>query len=867
MSKFSNSKNSSKNKNYHSKNNKKSQKQSTNYRSEGGSGPRTSGSGSFKPQTVTGMIKRHADGFGFLIVDNNELEDVFVPAQAMNTAMTNDKVSVRVEQERDGRYRGEIVKINERSQKKVAGKYFDLNAEFGIVKDEGKGWGQDLKILKADSQSAKNGQLVVALVKTFPDQGIFQGEISEIIGDPESALNDVKRVIINQNIPDEFSAATLEEAKQFNKNPSEKDFAGRRDLRKFDLITIDGATAKDFDDAVFTEMKDNGFHLIVAIADVSHYVQPNTSIDREAYERGTSVYFPNFVVPMLPEALSNGLCSLNPHVPRLALVADMHFDFNGEMKNSEFYEAVIESKARVTYGEAQQLIDDETSMPKLAHVKDTILRSRDLAKLLMALRFKNGSLDLEVPETELVIDGTGEPIDVIRSERLFAHRLIEELMLAANVAVAKFLTNKQVAALYRIHESPDPLKIAILQKHLEHFGSTFQLGDHQLQKRLTKALQEFENKTEASVVHILTLRSMSQAKYTTENIGHFGLGFQDYTHFTSPIRRYPDLIVHRLVKSQIGVPGYRQTADDDLQTAGTWLSACEQRSAKAERQIQSIKKSRFMRKHLGEEFDGVVSSITKFGMFVLLKVFNVDGLVRLENLGSGKWIFDEENLRLVNKGSGFAYKLGDSIKVSVSAVDVENGQINFELVGKIQAEKLAPNLQGKPGQKFAYTNPPSKSFQRRNENSNQGSGFRGKKQADEEPKSFRKKNSFRKDFVKKDQEQSQKSPLQRKGFTTTSPKATDQRFDYRPEPKADSAEPGANKQPVIKPRYSSLSDYLDKNQGTRNEKTSAKKPTKKHSSGSATNREDSKKRSTTADDSSGVRKARPEKSYRKNKPR
>lgn len=856
MSKFRISKSSSKNKNFQSKNNKDAQKP-TSKQKPGGSFGQSDGSATsrFKPRVVTGMIKRHPDGFGFLIVDNNELEDVFVPAQAMNTAMTNDKVSVRVEQERDGRFRGEIIKVNERSQKRVAGKYFELNTEFGFVKDEGKGWGQDLKIPKAKSLTAKNGQLVVAQVKTFPDQGVFEGEIIDIIGDPESALNDVKRVIINQNIPDEFSAATLAEAEKFQDNPTEKDFAGRRDLRKLDLITIDGATAKDFDDAVYTEMIDNGFHLIVAIADVSHYVQPNTSIDKEAYERGTSVYFPNFVVPMLPEALSNGLCSLNPHLPRLALVADMHFDFTGEMKTSDFYEAVIESKARVTYGEAQQVIDDEDSIPKLAPVKETIFRCRDLAKLLMALRFKNGSLDLEVPETELVIDGTGEPIDVIRSERLFAHRLIEELMLAANVAVAKFLTNKHVAALYRIHESPDPLKIAILQKHLAQFGSTFQLGEQQLQKKLTKALQEFENKTEASVVHILTLRSMSQAKYTTENIGHFGLGFQDYTHFTSPIRRYPDLIVHRLVKSQIGVPGYALTAEDDLKTAGTWLSACEQRSAKAERQIQSIKKSRFMRKHLGEEFEGVVSSITKFGMFVLLKAFNVDGLVRLENLGLGKWIYDEENLRLVNKGSGFAYKLGDPIKVSVSAVDVENGQINFELVGVVQGKQ----------QKFAYTNAPKKPFKDRvDNNNNQRADFRGKKSKDSSQKDDRRP---QKSAGLPTANNTVNTKVKRTGYTSTSATIPARQFDYRPKQQAEEPEQTAGKQQVIKPRYSSLSDYLDKNQGTRNEKTSAKKSTAKYTSGSTSNREDSKKRSSSADDSGGLRKARPEKSYRKNKPR
>lgn len=827
------------------------------------------GGGSFKPQVVSGIIKRHADGFGFLVVDKNEIEDVFVPASGMNTAMTNDKVTVRVEQERDGRYRGEIIRINERSQKKVAGRYFDLNSEYGYVKDEGKGWGQDLKIPKHLTKSAKAGQLVAAMVKKFPDEGDFLGEVVEIIGDPQSALNDIKRVIINQNIPDQFSPATLDEAEKFDTNPSEADFRGRRDLRKLDLITIDGATAKDFDDAVYTEMKDNGFHLIVAIADVSHYVQPGTAIDKDAYERGTSVYFPNFVVPMLPEALSNGLCSLNPHVPRLALVADMHFDFTGEMMNSEFYEAVIESKARVTYGEAQQLIDDEISMPKLNHVKKTILTCKDLAKLLMALRFKNGSLDLEVPETELVIDGAGEPIDVIRSERLFAHRLIEELMLAANVAVAKFLTNKEIPAIYRVHETPDPMKIAILQKHMEQFGSTTKINQNAaLQKQLTKALQEFENKTEASVLHILTLRSMSQAKYTIENVGHFGLGFHDYTHFTSPIRRYPDLIVHRLVKSQIGVPGYRLIAEDDLATAGTWLSACEQRSAKSERQIQSIKKSRFMKKHLGEEYDGIISSITKFGMFVLLKAFNVDGLVRIEGLGAGKWVYDEENLRLTNKGSGFSYKLGDPIRVSVTAVDVENGQINFDRVtDDARAEEADEERSIDMGsvkshltkQKYAIEKKkkPSKGPQR-DERRHGASDRRGERTENNRGQSTA--NSRAERSFERPKAQQQERPQQ--PVYNFSPRYDNDQQQEKPQ------NPG---QRVIKPRYSSLADYLDKNagknQGKRDEKTSAKKPSQIRAFGTTSDRENSKKRGPSKNDSGGFRKARSKKSSRKNKSR
>jgi ribonuclease R len=719
-------------------------------------------------KVLQGYIKRHPDGFGFFIPDAEaEHADVYIPAHSMKSAMTNDRVSVTVEKERDGRFRGEIVRITERSQKKIAGKFQPLNSQFGVIRDEGKGWGADLKIPLEKSLGARPGELVAAQITSYPDNGSFLGAIYEVLGDAAAALNDVKRVIVNQNIPDEFSSATLKEAQKFQGNPTEADFKNRRDLRKLPIITIDGATAKDFDDAVYVEFKKTGFKLIVAIADVSHYVKVGSSMDKEAYEKGTSVYFPNFVVPMLPETLSNGLCSLNPNVPRLALVAEMHFDFEGAMQTSSFYEAVIESQARCTYGEAQEIVDGvdiekHTSVPG---VKDNILRCADLAKVLMARRFKEGSLDLEVPETELVIDGTGEPVDVIKSERLFAHRLIEELMLAANVAVAKFLSAKEIPSIYRTHEPPDPLKIQLLQKFIASFGSKADLSGTRLQKKLTRALQEMTHDAHSHVVHILTLRSMSQAKYTLENIGHFGLGFDHYTHFTSPIRRYPDLIVHRLLKNQIGLSNYRLMSDEDLQTAGTWLSACEQRAAKSERQIHAIKKARFMKKFIGQEFDGIVSSVTKFGLFVLLRTYNIDGLVRIEDLSNvhpGTWEFDEESLKLVSKRSGFSYAIGDPIKIIVSAVDIEQGQINFTLAQK-----------------------------------------------------------------------------------------------------------GAKNNYEVKPRYRSLSDYLDQkktasgNHGKKNTSQSNKKPTAR----SAKDRKNTQERSTPTNDSNGVRKARPSKSRRKSKSR
>lgn len=617
--------------------------------------------------------------------------------------MTSDKVTIDVTPEKGGeRFRGEIVRILSRGFKQIVGAFHVINDKQAIIKDEGKGWGEDLKINLTESMGAKEGQLVTAQILTYPEEGKkFTGRVVDIIGDAMDPMNDIKRVIAINNIPQEFSPATLAEAKKFPEQPSEADFKNRRDLRSKNLITIDGATAKDFDDAVCVEMNDKGFLLYVAIADVSHYVRIGTAMDKDAYERGTSVYFPNFVVPMLPEALSNGLCSLNPHVPRLCLVAEMQFDYTGHPLSSEFYEGVMESKARVTYGQAQDVIDGHGD-EKFNHVKDNILRCADLAKILMAKRFKEGSLDLEIPETELEIDGSGVPIDIIKSERLFAHRLIEEMMLAANVAVATFLDSRNIPALYRIHEPPNEQAISVLEKYLWNFGGRTKLGSDKLQKRLTKALEEFAGKPQAQILNILTLRSMSQAKYSMNNVGHFGLGFEYYTHFTSPIRRYPDLIVHRLLKNQIMKNSpYRLMSEEDLMSAGTILSAAEQRSTKAERQVQSIKKARFMQKFVGQELEGMISSVAKFGIFVLLREYDCDGLVRTDDLGDDRFEFDEENLRLYGKRSGKVFNIGDMVRIQVAAADPELGQVNFLLAQdgdeekagvKVSKEERAPSL-------------------------------------------------------------------------------------------------------------------------------------------------------------------------------
>lgn len=645
---------------------------------------------------VIGTVKRHPDGFGFLIPEDASLPDIYISRQYMSGVMTNDRVEAEVFRARpmdrgasgsgSERLFGEVKRVISRAHARIVGRFLPVDRRYGVIQDDGRGWGMDLRIPTEDSKGAREGDWIAVEITDYASNDKpLSGRVVSVIGDVEDPLNDVIRVIHEKGVPNEFSYATEREAAALGTEVTAAERADREDLRDVTLVTIDGTTARDFDDAVYVENTPEGFRVLVAIADVSHYVKPGSAIDEDAYTRGTSTYFPNFVVPMLPEELSNELCSLKPAVDRLCFVCEMKLDFQGVIRESRFFEAVMNSKARITYGEAQEIIDGEPSEKyrDLPHVRENVLRAADLAKILMAKRFREGSLELEIPETQVVVDSSGETIDVVRGTRLFAHRLIEELMLVTNVATARFFEEHRIHGIYRIHEEPGEDNIKAVEKMMWNLlGPTRgKIGHGQgLQKKLTKALQAAASVPGGQILNVLTLRAMNQAKYSSENVGHFGLGFSHYSHFTSPIRRYPDLIAHRLIKAVL-YPRYRNQGMEieELGAAASHLSSCEQRSVKAERAVIAIKKARFLRRYLGQILEGSVTSVAKFGIFVTLREFEIDGLVKLESLGPDRWVFDDQNMRLYGRRTGRVFKLGDVLKVLVAQVDVGNGKIDFAL--------------------------------------------------------------------------------------------------------------------------------------------------------------------------------------------
>ena len=655
---------------------------------------------------VEGVVQGHRDGHGFVQRADSEPE-IYLSPQEMRSVLHRDRVRVRIVRfDRKGRPEGRVLEILERRKTPIIGR---LLHESGIwlVAPEDKRYGQDIMVPKNGLANAAAGQ-VVAIELTEPPSLYSQpmGRVTEVLGEIDDPGMEIEIAVRKYEVPHRFSPETLAQAAELPDQVRAADRKGRIDLTDVAFVTIDGEDARDFDDAVYAEpfkqgrgkSAADGWRLVVAIADVSHYVKPGEAIDLDAYERATSVYFPRRVIPMLPEKLSNGLCSLVPDEVRLAMVCDMIVTASGEISAYQFYPAAIRSHARFTYTEVAAILAN-TRGPEAerrsARVAD-LLNLNDVYRALLKERARRGAIDFETTETQIVCDESGRIERIVARARTEAHKLIEEAMLAANVCSADFVALAGHPALYRVHEGPTPEKRTLLQNYLRALGLGLSISDDPKPREYQQIAAATADRPDAQQIHTMLLRSMQQAVYSGENSGHFGLAYPAYTHFTSPIRRYPDLLVHRVIKALLSGKRYslisgatepkgraRKSAGDEAkqwEIAGAHCSANERRADEASRDVEAWLKCRYMREHLGEEYGGTVSAVTSFGLFVLLDSLYVEGLVHVTELGAEYFRFDEVRQELRGERSGTRYIVGSRVRVQVSRVDLDGRKIDFRLV-------------------------------------------------------------------------------------------------------------------------------------------------------------------------------------------
>ncbi len=652
-----------------------------------------------KVNLVTGTIGMHRDGYGFVTPQQDEgarkgeVKDIFIPARFAREAMHGDQVLVRVERGgRQGKPEGRIVRVLKRAHQTVVGRFEESRKVFYVVPNDPRLL-QDVLIPRSARGKARPGQVVVARIEAFPSKNRNpEGAVIEVLGDAGDPEVEVLTIIYQHGLPHRFPEEVMAAAAEIPDRVLEGDDQGRADLRDLVTMTIDGETAKDFDDAVCARDEGQGkIRLWVSIADVGHYVAEGGIIDREAYERGTSVYFPGRCIPMLPERLSNGICSLNPGVERLAFTAEMLFDRDGRQLESRFYPSLIHSNARLTYTQVRDMLEREDPAVIDAHreVYPHLRVMKTLAERLIAYRRQRGSIDFDLPEAEIVLDLQGNIEDIVRSERYFAHRLIEAFMLAANEAVAGYLSQREIPLLYRVHESPDLEKINNFREFIRHFNLDLPLRDGKVTPRdLQALLAEVEGRPEERMINQVLLRCMKQAHYAPDNVGHFGLAAADYCHFTSPIRRYPDLVVHRILRRALAPGGMSEKAKgrlvQTLPQVGEETSARERRAMEAERDIVALKKCQFMVQHQGETFEGFVSGAQAFGFFVELREFFVEGLVHVSSLKDDFYHFEEERHRLIGENTRRTFQVGEPVSVRVEHVDLERREIDFVLADQVE---------------------------------------------------------------------------------------------------------------------------------------------------------------------------------------
>ena len=671
---------------------------------------------------VEGTVQGHRDGHGFIVRDAVGAPDIYLSPQEMRSVLHRDRVRARVVRyDRRGRPEGQVLEIIERRKAPLIGRLLHEGGVW-LVAPEDKRYVQDILIAKNATANAQAGQ-VVSVELTEPPSMFSQpvGRVVEVLGEIDDPGMEIEIAVRKFEVPHRFSPETVAQAAALPDKVRPADIKHRIDLRDVPLVTIDGEDARDFDDAVYCEpmpvakgkaKKATGWRLIVAIADVSHYVRPGEPIDDDAYERATSVYFPRRVIPMLPEKLSNGLCSLNPDVDRLCMVCDMVVAPSGEIDAYQFYPAVMHSHARFTYTEVAAILAN-TRGPEAARRADVVphlLHLHEVFRALLKQRAKRGAVEFETSETQIVCDDNGRIEKIVPRTRNDAHRVIEEAMLAANVCSADFITGHKHPALYRVHEGPTPEKRQTLANYLRALGLNLSVSEEPTPAEFQAIADATKDRPDAQQIHMQLLRSMQQAIYTATNSGHFGLAYEDYTHFTSPIRRYPDLLVHRVIKALLHGKRYHIDSGkfEDLpqvrkggkppkphaqeaeqwEAAGAHCSTNERRADEASRDVEAWLKCRFMRDRLGEEFNGTVTAATTFGLFVLLDELFVEGLLHITELGGEYWRFDEARQELRGERTGIRYGAGAKLRVQVSRVDLDARKIDFRLVAEGSGERL-----------------------------------------------------------------------------------------------------------------------------------------------------------------------------------
>ena len=672
---------------------------------------------------LEGRVEGHRDGHGFVVPDNGDAA-IYLAPQEMRRVLHKDRVRVRVlRYDRKGRPEGRVLDILERRKAPIIGRLLHEGGQW-LVAPEDSRYGQDILVPKNATANAAVGQ-VVSVELTEPASLHSQpvGRVAEVLGEIDDSGMEIEIAVRKYEVPHLFSPETLAQAAALPEKLRPADRKQRVDLSDVALVTIDGEDARDFDDAVYAEpfkrgrgkTAFEGWRLLVAIADVSHYVKSGEPLDEDAYERATSVYFPRRVIPMLPEKLSNGLCSLNPEVERLSMVCDMLVDTEGRVEAYQFYPAVIRSHARLTYTDVAAVLAN-TRGPEAkarAELVPHLLHLHEVYRALLKQRAKRGAVDFETTETQIICDDNGRIEKIVPRTRNEAHRLIEESMLAANVCAADFIATAEHASLYRVHEGPTPEKRVALQAMLRSLGVSASLSEEPTPGEIQAIAQAVQGRPDALQIHTLLLRSMQQAVYTVHNSGHFGLAYAAYTHFTSPIRRYPDLMVHRVIKAILAGKRYHLVANAKTRTpelrkggkvarapkpmsqemalweaAGGHCSANERRADEASKDVEAWLKCRYMREHLGEEFSGTVSNVAGFGLFVTLDGLYVEGLVHITELGGEYYRYDEARSELRGERTGIRYSVGTRVRVQVSRVDLDGRKIDFRIVREGEAERL-----------------------------------------------------------------------------------------------------------------------------------------------------------------------------------